>query len=394
VTAAGGVAVPYWRLSAFYLFFFAALGALLPYWGVYLRALGYTPGEIGSLMAIIAATKIVAPNIWGWVADRRGERLPIVRFGAGLAFVLFLGVFFAEGFWWLAATMALFSFFWNAALPQFEANTFNWLGSGRERYSRIRLWGSIGFILTAAGIGPVLDRYGEATLPWLLAAVFFGLWIVSLLAPAAPRAGTARGDHGPIGEVLRQPHVWSLLLVCFLMQASHGPYYAFFSIHLQDHGYGGLSIGGLWALGVIAEIGVFLAMHRLLPRQGALTLLLASLGLTALRWLLVAGFVDRPSVLIAAQTLHAASFGLYHAVAISLIDRFFTGPHQGRGQAFYSSLSFGAGQAAGTFAAGLMWTAAGGTATFTGAAAVAATAFVFAAFGLRGVPARETRAER
>ena len=379
--------VPYWRLSAFYLFFFAALGALLPYWGVYLRTLGYSPGEIGSLMAIIAATKIVAPNLWGWLADRRGERLPIVRVGTGLAFVLFLGVFPAEGFWALALVMALFSFFWNAALPQFEANTFNWLGDGRERYSRIRLWGSIGFIATAASLGPLLDRFGETVLPWCLAALFLALWLASLAAPAAPRSDVAHADHGSILGVLRRPHVWSLLLVCFLMQASHGPYYAFFSIYLQDHGYSGLAIGGLWALGVIAEIGVFLAMHRLLPRHGSLRLLLASLGLTALRWLLIARFVDQPVVLVFAQTLHAASFGLYHAVAISLVDRFFTGPHQGRGQAFYSSMSFGAGQAAGSFAAGLLWAVGGGGTTFAAAAAVAVAALLVAALGLRGVRA-------
>lgn len=384
--AAQGVAtVPYWRLSAFYLFFFAALGALLPYWGVYLRALGYGPGEIGSLMAIIAATKIVAPNLWGWLADRRGDRLPVVRLGTGLAFVMFLGVFPAEGFWALAGVMALFSFFWNAALPQFEANTFNWLGEGRERYSHIRVWGSIGFIATAASLGPLLDRLGETALPGFVAVLFLALWLASLAASPAPRAVATWDDHGSILAVLRRPHVWSLLLVCFLMQASHGPYYAFFSIHLQDHGYSGLAIGGLWALGVIAEVGVFLAMHRLLPRHGSLRLLLASLGLTALRWLLIAGFVGEPAVLVVAQTLHAASFGLYHAVAISLVDRFFTGPHQGRGQAFYSSLSFGAGQAVGSFAAGLLWTVAGGAATFAAAAGVAASAFVVTVFGLRGV---------
>ena len=386
VTAAG-TALPYWRLSAFYLFFFAALGALLPYWGVYLRALGHTPGEIGSLMAIIAGTKIVAPNLWGWLADRRGERLSVVRLGAGLAFLLFLGVFPAHGFWALALVMALFSFFWNAALPQFEANTFNWLGAGRERYSRIRLWGSIGFIATSASLGPLLDRLGEAALPWFVAALFLGLWLASLAAPPAPRGDGAPQAHESILAVLRRPHVWSLLLVCFLMQASHGPYYAFFSIHLQDHGYSGFAIGGLWALGVIAEIGVFLAMHRLLPRHGALVLLLTSLGLTALRWLLIALFVDSPLVLVLAQTLHAASFGLYHAVAISLVDRFFTGPHQGRGQAFYSSMSFGAGQAVGAFAAGLLWTAAGGAATFASAAGVAAAALAVGAVGLRGVRA-------
>jgi PPP family 3-phenylpropionic acid transporter len=384
---AGAQPVPYWRLSAFYLFFFAALGGLLPYWGVYLRDLGYGPGEIGSLMAIIAATKIVAPNLWGWLADRRGERLPVVRTGAGLAFVLFLGVFVVEGFWALAAVMALFSFFWNAALPQFEANTFNWLGSARERYSRIRLWGSVGFILTSALLGPLLELLGSRALPVFLALLYLGLWGASLAARPAPDRGEATGGDGPIRAVLRQPHVWSLLLVCFLMQASHGPYYAFFSIFLQDHGYGGAAIGGLWALGVVAEIGVFLAMQRLLPRFGALRLLLASLALTALRWLLIAAFVDQPAVLLAAQTLHAASFGLYHAVAIALVDRFFTGRHQGRGQAFYSSLSFGAGQAAGSFAAGLVYGAAGGAAAFAAAAAVATIALLVAATGLRGVQA-------
>ncbi|MDZ7747492.1 MAG: MFS transporter [Halofilum sp. (in: g-proteobacteria)] len=327
----------------------------------------------------------MAPNVWAWIADRRGQRLPFVRLGTGLAFVLFLGVFAARGFWSLAAVMVAFSFFWNAALPQFEANTFNWLGAERERYSHIRLWGSVGFIATSALLGPLLDLTGPLALPWFLAALYLALWGASLAAPAAPARGDAGGDDGPIGAVLRQPHVWSLLLVCFLMQASHGPYYAFFSLHLQDHGYTGAWIGGLWALGVVAEIGVFLVMRRLLPRFGALWLLLASLALTAVRWLLVAAFVSEPVVLIGAQTLHAASFGLYHAVAIALVDRFFTGSHQGRGQAFYSSMSFGAGQAAGSFAAGLIYGALGGTAAFAAGAGVAALAFVVAATGLRRV---------
>jgi len=382
---APAAALPYWRLSGFYLFFFATLGALLPYWSVYLRSLGFTAGEIGSLMAVIAGTKIIAPNVWGWVADRRGERLPIVRLGAGLAFVCFLGVFVVQGFWALAAVMALFSFFWNAALPQFEANTFNWLGSERERYSRIRLWGSVGFIATSALLGPTLDNFGAQALPWFVAALYLALWLTSQLAPAAPDRGDGGHDSESIFTVLQRPHVAALLVVCFLMQASHGPYYAFFSLFLQDSGYTGWWIGGLWALGVIAEIGVFLVMQRLLPRFGALYLLLASLLLTALRWFLIAAFIDWPSVLIAAQTLHAASFGLYHAVAISLIDRFFVGPHQGRGQALYSSLSFGAGQAAGSFASGLIYGALGGMAAFGSGAAVALAAFVVALLGLRRV---------
>ncbi len=382
---AASAELPYWRLSAFYLFFFATLGALLPYWSVYLRSLGFGASEIGSLMAVIAATKIVAPNVWGWLADRRGERLSVVRLGAGLAFVLFLGVFIVQGFWALAAVMALFTFFWNAALPQFEANTFNWLGERRERYSRIRLWGSVGFIVTSGLLGPTLDWLGPATLPWFIGGLYLALWAASHAAPAAPTQPPSAVQAESILRVLKRPHVWSLLLVCFLMQASHGPYYAFFSLFLKDTGYSGAWIGGLWALGVIAEIGVFLAMQRLLPRFRAAWLLFASLALTVLRWLLIATCIGEPAILIGAQTLHAASFGLYHAVAISLIDRFFQGPHQGRGQALYSSLSFGAGQAAGSFAAGIAYGAFGGPLAFMGGAGVAGVALLVAAAGLRKV---------
>lgn len=380
-----GTGLPYWRLSAFYFFFFAAVGALLPYWGLYLRDLGFAPEEIGALMAIIAGTKIIAPNVWGWVGDRTGQRMRIVRLGAGLAFCLFLAVFVVEGFWPLAITMVSFSFFWNAALPQFEANTFNWLDGRSQRYPHIRLWGSVGFIVAVAAMGPLLDQLGSAALPWFVALFYLGLWSVSMAAPAAGNEARTRSDPGPLLKVLRQRRVWLLLLVCFLMQASHGPYYAFFTIHLQDHGYSGQLIGGLWALGVVAEIGVFLLMHHLLPRFGAWRLLLASLALTALRWVLIGAFVDVLPVLLISQLLHAASFGLYHAVAITLIDRMFVGRHQGRGQAFYSSLSFGAGQASGSFAAGYLWVFAGGAWTFFLAGSVAALACILAACGLRRV---------
>jgi PPP family 3-phenylpropionic acid transporter len=155
--------------------------------------------------------------------------------------------------------------------------------------------------------------------------------------------------------VLGRPIVLSLLGVCFLMQASHGPYYAFFTLYLEDSGYSRAVIGQLWALGVAAEIVVFLLMPRWLPRYGARRLLLAATALTTLRWLLIAGYAAHLPVIIFAQTLHAASFGLYHAVAIYLVHVLFTGIHQGRGQALYSSISFGAGGAVGALVSGYLW---------------------------------------
>jgi PPP family 3-phenylpropionic acid transporter len=193
--------------------------------------------------------------------------------------------------------------------------------------------------------------------------------------------------HEPLLTVLRRPAVLALLLVCFLMQASHGPYYTFYTLYMEAHEYSRAAIGQLWALGVLAEVGVFLLMHRWVPRFGLRTLLLTSLGLTVVRWLLIGHFPEWMAVMIFAQTLHAASFGIYHAVAIQLIHRYFTGRNQGRGQALYSSLSFGAGGAVGSFISGLGWDTLGPANVYSVAALLAFVALVIAALWIR--PARE-----
>ncbi|TCK18783.1 PPP family 3-phenylpropionic acid transporter [Thiogranum longum] len=372
----------YWRLSGFYFFYFASLGALIPYWGLYLKSQGFNAVEIGELIAIIMATKIIAPNIWGWIADHTGRRMRIIRIASLLAALSFCGVFIAHGYWWLALVMGVFSFFWNAALPQFEATTLSHLGDETHRYSSIRLWGSIGFIVSVAGLGAVLDFTGTGLLPEVLVLLFAAIWFSSLAVPERAAGQQAMG-HEPILTVLRRPAVISLLLVCFLIQASHGPYYTFYSLYLTDHGYSESAIGQLWALGVVAEIGVFLRMHHWLPRFGARRLLLAATLLTALRWLLLALFVDQPGIMIFVQTLHAASFGVYHAVAIHLVHRQFVGRHQGRGQALYSSLSFGAGGAIGSLLAGYVWEGFGAQWMYAGAALTALLAGIVAWRGIR-----------
>jgi PPP family 3-phenylpropionic acid transporter len=373
----------YWRLSGFYLFYFATLGALVPYWNLYLRSLGFGVTEIGELTAILMATKIVAPYVWGWIADHTGRRIAIVRMASLLAALAFAGVFAGRGYWWLAFVMTAFSFFWNASLPQLEATTMNHLGSETRRYSRIRLWGSVGFILTVAGLGPLLDRYGAGLLPAVLLALFIAIWLSSLAVPESA------ADHGkpvqePLRRVLGRPMVVSLFSICFLVQASHGPYYTFFTIYLENFGYSRTSIGQLWALGVFAEIGIFMLMPRLLSRFGARQLLLIATGLTSLRWLMIAVFPLHVVLIGLAQTLHAGSFGLYHAVSIHLVHRLFTGIHQGRGQALYSSVSFGAGGAAGSLASGYLWEGLGPEPMFLLAAVVSLMALGVAYHGIRG----------
>jgi PPP family 3-phenylpropionic acid transporter len=315
-------ATPYWRLSGFYLAYFASLGALIPFWGLYLQDLGHDAAAIGELMALLLATKIIAPNLWAWLADRRGERIRIVRVASLAALVCFGGVFVSGGYLWLALVMVAFSFFWNASLPQFEALTLSHLARDPHRYGLVRVWGSVGFIISVLALGALFEVTGRGWLPWIVLGLFGLVWGVSLSVPDAGRP-TEEVRREPLLGVLRRPEVAALLGACLLMQASHGPYYAFFSIHLDQAGYGQQMIGALWALGVIAEIGIFLVAAPLLRRFTPRTLLLASLLLTALRWLLVGGLVEHLGWLLVAQLLHAASFGIYHAAAIQLVHRFF-----------------------------------------------------------------------
>ena len=117
------VPLPYWRLSSFYFFYFAVVGALIPYWGIYLKSLGYSSQDVGVITAIILATRIVAPNFWGWLADKSGQRLRIIRLGSFLACVVFSGILLDQRYLWLVVVVCCYTFFWHAVLPQFEVIT-------------------------------------------------------------------------------------------------------------------------------------------------------------------------------------------------------------------------------------------------------------------------------
>jgi PPP family 3-phenylpropionic acid transporter len=142
-------------------------------------------------------------------------------------------------------------------------------------------------------------------------------------------------------------------------------------------------MGQLWALAVLAEVLAFMGMHRLLLHFSLRHLLMASFSLGTLRWLLIAHFIDNLGVVIFAQVLHAASFALYHGVAIQFVYRYFPGRLQGRGQALYSSLTFGLGGAIGNLLSGYTWDSLGATWTYTISSGMCAAALLIVIFGLR-----------
>ena len=379
-------ALPYFRLSGFYLLYFGTLGVLMPYWSLYLRELGFDGTQIGQLVAILLGTKIVAPYLWGMLADASGRLMPVIRAATLLALLCYAGVLATESFIGLALVMMAFSFFWNAALPQFEAVTLNHLGQRTEVYSRIRLWGSIGFIASVVGLGMALEHFSPLVLPWVALALFAALFALSTTVPESRQQATDSGT-APISRVLRRPEVIGFFVVFFLIQASHGPYYAFFTLHMEDLGYRRATIGQFWALGVVAEIVAFLLMPRLMARFGPRVLLLVALAATTLRWLVTALYADQAPVIVAAQTLHLFSFAMSHAVAMYYVHQFFIGRHQGRGQALYSALTFGAGGAFGSLGAGYLW-AFGGNVLFFASALAAALGLLVAWWMIPADPRR------
>ena len=372
----------YVKLSGFYFFFFASLGIIIPYFSLYLKDQGFGPGQIGIVMGVIQGTKIIAPNLWGWIADVSGRRTLVIKLGTLLALLCFSIIFIDPGYALLALIMAFFSFFWNAVLPQFEAATLVTLGEGVHRYTLIRLWGSIGFILSVVGLGWVFEHYGTESLPWFVLALLALLWLNAMLLRETS-AEKEQAAGGSFWHILGNPAVLALLISCFLMKASHGPYYAFYTIYLEEFGYSRVAAGQLWAVGVVAEIGIFLVMHRWIPRFGAWKLLLAAMLLTVVRWAMIALLVESTVAVVAAQILHAASFGVYHASAIQLIFQYFPGELKGRGLALYASLSFGLGGALGSFASGYVWPSMGAPWVFGMGSLLALAAFITAAFGAR-----------
>lgn len=374
--------IPYWRLSGYYFFYFAFVGAMSPYWGPYLKSLGFNALDIGVLMSLLAVTRIFAPNIWGWMADRSGKRVAIVQMAAVASLFCFAGVFFGQSFWWLFAVMTGMSFFWSASLPLVEATTFSHLGQHSDRYGRIRLWGSLGFIASVVGVGYVLDFVSIAWLPWMVFSMLAGVALFARFIPEAERQAH-RHDQISIWKLVRHPQIIVLIAACFLMAAAHGPYYSFYSIYLSEVGYSKSQIGWLWALGVICEIGVFLIAPRLFKRFAIEHVLMASFALGVLRFLLIGWGIRLPQVVILAQVLHAATFGAYHAAAVALVNRFFTGRHQAKGQGIYNSISFGAGGALGSLYAGLAWDYLGASRTFTIAAGCALLGLMLLAWKFR-----------
>ncbi len=364
--------LPAKRLAGFYFFYYATVGAFLPFWASYLEVRGFTPTQMGLAFGLMGLTRSVMPLVWGWWADHSSSRVRLIRWASTLSFLVFIGIPFAPDIFWIGALMVSYTLFWHALLPQFEVVALNHLSVSGADYSRIRLWGSVGFVTAVLGLGPVLDHWGMLPLPWLVSLFWIGMVVLAWRVPDAIVATPAETARVSLWAVLRRPEVLALLAVCLCSQLSFAPYYNFFTLFLERHGYSRGFAGFLWAIGVIAEIGLFVVMGRVIQRYGARRLMILILAATTLRWLLTATAVDSLAVLLLVQWSHALTFGAYHAVAMDYVQRLFPSSLQGRGQAVYNGVAYGVGGSIGSLGSGLIWESLSPESAFLAAALVAA----------------------
>lgn len=355
---------PTTRIAAFYFAYFCYLGAYAPYFTLYLDSQGFSAAEIATIQSLPQLVRIVAPMAWGWLADVSGSRRGVVAISCAST-ALAVGVLFvASGFLQIAITVAAIGLASAAVLSIVDALTFSVLGPRTEGYGPIRLWGSVGFIIAVLFTGALLDIAPIAKLIWVLFGLCVATFLVALRLPSTP---VEHATHAPgsLRSILRRPEVIAFFAACTFMTVAHGALYVFYSIYLVQHGYSKTLVGMMWMLGVVAEIGVFMVMPRLVRRFSLTAILLASFVAAGVRFAGIGWGVEWLFVLVVAQILHAMTFGSFHAASIAAVHRLFAGPLQVRGQALYMSICYGLGGMAGTLLAGATWEWLGASLTYS-----------------------------
>lgn len=352
------------HFALFYALYFALLGCIAPFWGLYLQYLEFSATDIGVLMGIFGVVRILAPNIWAAQSRHFSSTLQMIRLAGLLTVVSFTLIFIARDLVWVALVMIAYGFFWAAILPQYEVLCMESLGNQVDRYSRVRLWGSLGFVVAVGGLGAVFDHWGIVLLPVIMWLLMFMITVNSWLVSQDKRPKGHSYERTSLLSLFTSKAVIGFIVINILLQVSFGPYYTFFSIFLLDAGYSATMTGVFWAIGVIAEVILFWQFGRIMHLMSWRSWVAVSLVLTGIRWALTGYLLHSVWALILLQTLHAFSFAAMHAVSMRYIQVLFPVGLQVRGQAVYSSIGFGLGGAIGAFASGLLWESLGGTLIF------------------------------
>ena len=364
--------------AAISLCYFGFIGLFSPYAPLWFQSLGYSTFAIGALTSMQAATRLVAPYAWGWSADHSGRREPLLRLAIGGALFASLGFFLFRDYAWIAAVCVVLMLCTAGVVPISEAVLAHHVSHRGQvdiaRYGRVRLWGSVGFVVVGTVSGFVLERTGVERFPLLCSGVLaLLLYAAFRLPPPSEPAHAEPSATGALG-VLREPVVAWFFGGTFLTVLAHTSLYAFYSLYLASLGYGKGAIGLLWSISVAVEVAWFAFQGRWVQRLPVHGWLALAAGVSAVRFAAIAAFAAEAVVLVAAQLLHAITFAAQHSACITVISRHFPGRLRSRGQALYTVLGYGASGVLGGVAGGALSERFGFAAVFWAASAVSLAA--------------------
>jgi MFS transporter, PPP family, 3-phenylpropionic acid transporter len=370
-------------LAAQYFVYFGGVGIFLPYFNLYCYHLGFSGTQIGTLSGLRSVVLVLMPLAWGALADRfhaRRQLFILCNLGSALLWSLILGV---SSFGAMAAVTVAYTIFYAPLVSFLEAFTMDTLGHQKRRYGHMRVWGSLAFILVVLVLGQFLERQ---PLHWVVILILVGLGIQSLLSFWIPAGPTDTGRQFGTGfRHLLRPRVIVFLTAAFFMLVSHGAYYGFFSIHLEELGLGRGFIGAAWALAASAEIFVMLNSDRILSAFSYPGVLRFSFVMATLRWLLLWQVTSAPAIL-ATQVLHAFTYGSFHIASILYMDQLAPSEVKTLGQAINNAVTFGLGLMVGFFLSGWGYEVLGSQGLFGASSFVAFLGGVLI-WGQRGLPA-------
>lgn len=347
--------IPFAAVSASY---FAHIGFFNPYFPLWLKELGFGLVAISILTSVQAATRLFAPYGWGWLSDHTGERVKLLRYGASMALVCACLLFIDLRPIGLGLVLLAMFTLTSSMMPMSEAAMAHLVSQGgafdAKRYGRVRLFGSLGFLVTVFMAGAWFEHFGMQHFPaWTvlsLAAVTLSVWLL----PDLKEAVTHHEENTAVWPVLTQEPVKWFFITAFFHVLSHIGVYVFFSLYLDSLGYSKVWIGMLWAVSVIVEIVWFFTQAKWMPRLPLTAWLVVCSGAMVLRMGLTAQWADVLWVLLIAQVLHALTFAANHTVCIALLSHHFPGRLRGRGQALYTVIAYGFPGVLGGLAGGLL----------------------------------------
>jgi PPP family 3-phenylpropionic acid transporter len=356
--------------------YFAAIGLFNPYAPLWFQSLGFSTVLIGGIASLQSWTRIVMPYGWSWLGDHGGRRVELIRaatFGCLAAAGLLL---WARTPLWVAVATTLLFMANSAVVPLYEAALAQRLTSHGEldaaRYGRIRVWGSVGFIIAVTGFGALLDVVGVMAFPIAVAVMNAALLSAAWRLPSSVAKVRHAEPAPPVLQLLKQPEVAWFFASIFCVVLAHTSLYAFFSLYLDHLGYGKTAVGALWALSVAVEIVYFWFQGRWFGRLTPYRWLELVAAVTTLRFVAIATGGRSLAILALAQLSHAITFAAHHCACIALVNRHFPDRLRGRGQALYTTLGYGASGVIGGLAGGWVIERFGYAAVFWAAAGAAA----------------------